>query len=248
MSIELDTILIIVAAMALGSFIKGATGQGLPQVAIPVMATFLGVEAAVVIMAIPGIITNTWLLWNYRQFYDRTRDLPTLLVTGTAGAVAGTILLDNLNENVLSFSLAGMIILYATIFFVHPDLRLEPGVTRYTSPPLGLASGVLQGATGVSGPLLATYLHGYRLDKEVYVVSITTIFQVFSVVQAVTLVGVGLYTMDLFVLSLLSLLPIMVLLPLGARFTHRMSRRTFDLVVLTLLLTTAAKLIYDGFN
>jgi uncharacterized protein len=244
--LELDSVIIITVAMAIGSFVKGATGQGLPQIAIPVMATFLGVEAAVVIMTIPGIVTNSWLMWKHRHHFSGTRDLPVLLVTGTAGVVAGTILLDSLNDDVLSLTLASVIVGYAVIFFTHPSLRLEPEVTRYTSAPLGMASGVLQGATGGSGPLLATYLHGYRLDKQVYVISITTIFQVFAVVQSVTLVGVGLYTTELFFLSLLSLIPIMAMLGVGVRLTDRISRRTFDLIVLAVLLATAVKLIFDG--
>jgi uncharacterized protein len=245
-SLELDTVLIMVVAISLGGLVKGVTGQGLPQIAIPVMATFLGVEAAVVIMTIPGIVTNSWLMWKHRHHFSGTRDLPVLLVTGTAGVVAGTILLDSLNDNVLSLTLASVIVGYAVIFFTHPSLRLEPEVTRYTSAPLGVASGVLQGATGGSGPLLATYLHGYRLDKQVYVISITTIFQVFAVVQSVTLVGVGLYTTELFFLSLLSLIPIMAMLGVGVRLTDRISRRTFDLIVLAVLLATAVKLIFDG--
>ena len=246
MSLELDTVLIMIVAISLGGLVKGMTGQGLPQIAIPVMATFLGVETAVVIMTVPGIVTNSWLMWRHRHHYSRTRDLPVLLIGGTAGVVAGTILLDSLDDDVLSLTLATAIIGYGVIFFTHPSLRLAPGVTRYTSGPVGVAAGMLQGATGVSGPLLATYLHGYRLDKQVYVISITTIFQVFALVQAVALLGVGLYTMELFFLSLLSLVPIMAMLGVGARFTDRISRRTFDLIVLAVLLATALKLIYDG--
>ncbi|MBA3430629.1 MAG: sulfite exporter TauE/SafE family protein [Actinobacteria bacterium] len=242
---NLQTILIIAAAMGVGSFIKGATGQGLPQIAIPVMATFLGVGAAVVIMAIPGIITNTWLLWSYREHFRSTRDLPTVLLTGIAGAVTGTVLLDTLNENILSLTLAGMIALYVIVFFAHPDLRLRPNVTRFTSAPVGLAAGLLQGATGISGPLISTYFHGYRLPKQVYVLSISTIFQVYALVQAVTLAALGLYTSTLLVLSMLALVPAMVFLPLGAGFTNRLSRRTFDYIVLALLVASAAKIVYD---
>jgi uncharacterized membrane protein YfcA len=246
--VSLQSILIMVAAMGVGSFVKGVTGQGLPQIAIPVMATFLGVEAAVVIMAIPGIITNTWLLWNYREHYHNTRDLPALLLTGAVGAVVGTVLLDSLDENALSLILAAMIGVYAIVFFAHPNLRLQPKLTRVTAPPVGLAAGVLQGATGISGPLVSTYLHGYRLPKEVYVLSITTVFQAYAVVQAVTLAAVGLYTTNLLALSLLALVPIMTLLPLGARFTNRLSRGTFDYVVLALLVVSAVKLVYDAMS
>jgi uncharacterized protein len=246
MDLQLDTVLIIVSAMAIGSFVKGATGQGLPQIAIPVMATFLGVETAVVIMAVPGVISNSWLLWNYREHFKETRDLPALLLTGAVGAIAGTILLDSLNEDALSIALAGVIVFYAIVFFTHPDLRLPGSVTRFTSPPVGLAAGVLQGATGVSGPLVATYLHGYRQKKAVYVLSITTVFQVYALVQVVTLLGIGLYTANRFLLSILSLIPIMTLLPIGAHFTDRLSRRTFDRIVLALLLASAVKLLYTG--
>ena len=240
------TLLAIVAAMGVGSFVKGVTGQGLPQIAIPVMATFIGVEDAVVIMAIPGIVTNSWLLWNHRAFFGRTRDLPALLLTGTEGAVVGTFLLDSLDPDALSLLLAAMVGVYALVFFAHPELRLSPRLTRMTSPAVGLAAGILQGATGISGPLVSTYLHGYRLPKEAYVLSITTVFQVYAVVQAVTLGAVGLYSRTLLVLSLLALVPIMALLPLGARLTDRLSRRTFDLVVLALLLASAVKLAFDG--
>jgi uncharacterized protein len=241
-------IAIIVAAMGVGAFIKGATGQGLPPIAIPVMATFVGVETAVVVMTIPGIVTNTWLLWNYREHFSSTRDLPVLLLTGVGGVAAGTVLLDNLNENALSLILAAMIGIYAIVFLSHPGLRLPPALTRVTSAPVGLAAGVLQGATGISGPLLSTYLHGYRLEKQVYVLAITTLFQVFAIAQAVTLAAVGLYTRNTLALSALALIPIMALLPIGARFTGRLTRRRFDLVVLGLLLASAGKLVYDGLH
>jgi uncharacterized membrane protein YfcA len=239
-------VVIIVAAMSVGAFIKGATGQGLPQIAIPAMALFLGVEPAVVIMAIPGIFANGWLLWNYRSYFKATRDLPALLAMGTVGAIAGTMLLDTLDEDVLALVLASSIGVYVIMFFAHPQLRLPPDVTRFTSPPVGLAAGALQGATGISGPVVSTYLHGYRLEKEAYVLSITTVFQVYALVQAVTLAGIGLYTGRLLFLSLLSLVPIMAILPLGARFTNRLSQRTFDLVIVSLLIASAIKLTYDG--
>jgi uncharacterized membrane protein YfcA len=212
------------------------------------MATFIGVEAAVVIMAIPGIVTNTWLIWTHRHNFRRTRDLGVLLATGMVGAVVGTFLLQTLDEDILSLTLAGMIAVYALVYLVHPDLRLPARVTRFTSPPVGLAAGLLQGATGISGPLMSTYLHGYRLDKEVYVLTITTVFQVYALVQAVTLAAVGLYTGNRLALSLLALLPIMAILPLGARLTGRLSRRTFDYMVLSLLVASALKLVYDGFS
>ena len=57
-------LVVIVVAIGVGAFVKGVTGTGLPQIAIPVMAAVIGVERAVIIMAIPGILSNGW--WSAR--------------------------------------------------------------------------------------------------------------------------------------------------------------------------------------
>lgn len=241
-------LVIVIVAMAVGAFAKGVTGSGLPLFAIPVMATFVGVEAAVVIMAIPGIVTNTWLLVAHRHHRRHSRDLPVLLLTGAAGAVAGTWLLTSLDEQILSGVLAAMICLYVALFFLRPDMKLEPHVTRYTSPFVGTFAGMLQGATGISGPVVTTYLHSFRMPKEAFVFSVTTLFQVFAVVQTFTLAGLGLFTEERLSRSLLALIPIMIMLPLGTVVAKRLPHRFFDLAVLSVMVMSAVKLLYDAFS
>jgi uncharacterized protein len=239
-------LVVIVGAMALGGFVKGATGVGLPQITIPVMAIFLGVEHAVVVMAIPGVVTNAWLFWRHRAHLRATRDLPMLVGAGVVGTVVGTLVLDVLDPRLLGLVLAGVILLYVAIVITKSDLALPPLVTRYTSPPVGFFAGLMQGSTGMSGPVVSTYLHGYRLGKEVFVISVVTLFQVFTLAQAITLAQLGLYSSARLVESLLALLPLMAAVPLGAWFSSRLSRATFDRFVLAILAFTAAKLLYDS--
>jgi uncharacterized membrane protein YfcA len=241
-------LLVIVTAIAVGAFIKGATGGGLPQIAIPVMAVFLGVEHAVVVMAIPGVVANGWLVWTHRREAAQTRDLPGMLAAGIAGAVLGTMLLDSLDGRVLSAVLAAVIIAYIVIALVHPGFTIPARVTRFASPPVGLAAGGLQGATGISGPLLTTYLHGFGLAPRAYVFALSTLFFVFSTVQTITLLGVGLYTPTRLVESLLALIPILLALPLGSRAARRLSRETFQRVVLVLLAASVVSLLHDTFS
>ena len=40
--------------------------MGLPLVAVPFMAGFLGAEHAIVVMQIPGLVSNVWLVWRHR--------------------------------------------------------------------------------------------------------------------------------------------------------------------------------------
>jgi uncharacterized protein len=246
--IDAGEVLIIVAAIAVGAFVKGVTGSGLPQIAIPVMAGFLGVERAVIIMVIPGLVANGWLLWRYRGSLPEARDLPLLLGTGILGAVGGSLLLTWLDGRVLSGFVAGLILAYIGLRVGRPTFRLEPSLTRALSPPVGFAAGALQGTTGMSGPILTMWLHGYRLPTPVFVVSLVTLFQVFGVAQAATFVSMGVFTPVRALEGTLALLPMALVLPLGARLSQRLAAPQFDRAIMLLLLGSAARLLYAVFE
>lgn len=239
---------VIILAIGVGAFVKGVTGTGLPQIAIPVMAAVIGVERAVIIMAIPGIVSNAWLVWANRDVRRETRDLPALTATGVVGAVLGTVVLTTVDGRLLSLALAVVILGYVAVVVWHPGLSLPPRLTRYTSPPVGLMAGGLQGATGVSGPLLSTYLHGFALAPAAYVLSLSSLFLVFSVVQVGTLAGLGLYSLAVLRDSLLALVPIALMLPLGNRLSRRLPATTFRRIVLVGLALTASALVYGAFT
>jgi uncharacterized membrane protein YfcA len=240
-------LVVIVVAIAVGAFIKGATGGGLPQLAIPVMAVFLGVEHAVVVMAIPGVVANGLLVWSHRAEAPRTQHLPAMVAAGIVGSVVGTMLLKSLDGRVLSGVLALVIAVYIVLSVLKPGFTLPAPVTRVGSAPVGLVAGGLQGATGISGPLLTTWLHGFGMPPRAYVFAISSLFFVFSSVQTITLTGVGLYTASRLLESLLALVPILLALPLGVRAARRLSAQTFQRVVLVLLAASVASLVHDTF-
>lgn len=238
---------VILSAIGLGAFVKGVTGAGLPQISIPVIAIFLGVERAVVIMAIPGVVTNMWMMWDHRAAVGQTRDLPVLLVAGTVGTVVGTMGLTLLDPALLGLALATVGALYVVLRLVRVEVLLTPRLTRVASPPLGLFAGLLQGSTGVSGPLVTTYLAAYRLPRAPFVFSIVTLFNVFSIAQVVALIGLGLYTPSRVIESLLALIPIALLLPLGSRYATRLSQERFErylfgLIALSVIVLTSTSL------
>jgi uncharacterized protein len=237
---------VIVVAISLGAFLKGMTGTGLPQIAIPIMAIFLGVERAVVVMAIPGVVTNAWLVWRYRHHLRETHDLPVMVVLGVAGAALGTMGLVALDARVLAAILAAVILGSLAVRFARPDFALSRRVGRIASAPVGATAGLLQGATGISGPLLMTYLYAFRRPKEVYVASITTLFLLYAIPQTVMLFTLGLYTSERLTESLLSLVPIAVALGLGNALATKMSSRAFDYCILAILAGSALKLLYDA--
>ena len=108
---------------------------------------------------------------------------------------------------------------------------------------MGLLAGGLQGATGVSGPLLSTYLHGYALAPAAYVLSLSTLFLVFSAVQAV-IIGLGLYTADLCATA--PCRTDRAHASVGQPASRRLPAATFRRVILVGLALTATALVYGA--
>ena len=245
---ELSAYLVILVAVVIGSVVKGATGTGLPTVAIPVMAGFLGVETAVVLMAVPTVVTNSWLMWIHRSQVGATRDLPVMLGAGFLGVVAGAWLLTSVSGDVLALVLAGLIAVYVTLSLTRPSLAFPPHVTRYVSPPVGFAGGLLQGSTGIAGPAVATYVHGFRLPPGAYVFTLATQFQLFALISVVTYHQFGLYTAERMWWSVLVLPPMLLAMSVGVRLGRRLERRVFDRFVLAVLGVMGVRLVVDALD
>lgn len=241
-------LIVVVASIAVGCLLKGITGLGLPLISIPLMASFIGVERAVIIMAIPTVVTNVVLLYDNRSARQDSEALRSLVPTGIAGAVVGTALLTSLDDRILTLAMAGLILGFLAVTVASPSFQLSDGFQRYASPPIGLFAGLLQGSMGTSGVLLATYLHGFRMSRETYVYSITLLFQAFASVQVVSLLVLGRYDGELLLLSVLTLPLGLVLLQVGIRLSKRLSVVVFQRLIIAMLVASGAKLLFDGLS
>lgn len=237
---------VVLIAIGIGSLLKGITGLGLPLIAIPIMATFIGVERAVVVMAIPTVVTNLVLLYDNKSARPDAYAVGPLVWTGVAGAVIGTALLTSVKEQILSLALAALIVAFLLVTALSPTFRVSTSVMRYASPPIGLAAGLLQGSMGTSGVVLATYLHGFRMTRQAYVYSITLLFQAFATVQVCSLVVLRRYDLELFFLSVAALPGGLALLGAGMQLGRRIRVELFQRLVLAMLAAAALKLAIDG--
>lgn len=236
-------VLIVLVAVCAGALVKAVTGMGLPVIAVPVISLFVGVEDAVVVMAIPSVASNGLLWFHARHHAGETRDLPRLALTGMLGAVAGTLLLVSLPERPLLVVLAVTVLFAVVTFARHPELRIGPEASRRWSPVVGGTAGVLHGATGISGPVYASWLHAYRLRPDAYVFSVTALFFLAGAVQLVLLLASGRFTAGRWMGAAAALVPTLAMVPLGTRLRDRLRGRAFDAAVLVVLGVSAGALL-----
>ncbi len=241
-------LLVVVLASLAGAMVKGVTGMGYPVIAVPLISLVAGVENAVVIVAIPNVAANVFMCWETRDGRGEARDLGRIVGFGSVGAVIGTVALVNLPDEPLLIMLAATILVFVVQFIRKPDLTLSRSTTRRYSAPVGLVVGCMQGALGVSGPVVATWIHGYRLPPRTYIHSVTLIFGITGLVQLVILVGQGAITADRVVAIGAAAVTIGTVLPLGVRLRNRLAGQSFDHFVLAAIILSAVSLLVDALS
>lgn len=233
---------IVVVAIVIGTLVKSVTGMGLPLIAIPIATLFIDAADAIVVIAIPNVAANTVLLIGARRHLRETRDLPTLAVTGIAGAVLGTLLLVNVSETPLVVAVVVAIAVYVVLFFTHTDLRVQPAASRRWAPVVGATAGVFQGAVGISGPIVGSWIHSYRLSRGAHIASVTTLFMITGLTQVVILIASGELAGRGTAVAL-ACIPVLGSIPLGTRLRRSVSPRGFDLAIVTMLIVSAITLV-----
>ncbi len=236
-----DLVIIVLAILA-GSMVKSVSGMGLPVIAIPLITLVLPLEEAVVVTALPGLAVNAVIGWRERAHVGETRDLPVLAVTGVVGAVIGTLLLVRLPEEPVLFALAVIVLAYVALALARPTLQIAEATATRWSPVVGLGAGVMQGATGISGPVTGTWIHAYRLPRDAHVLAVTVLFLMAGIGQTVPLVASGAFD-GVWFAAVVGVPLALAMIPLGARVRGRLSGRGFDLVVLAALVISAVTIL-----
>jgi uncharacterized protein len=234
-------LVVVLLAVIIGAIAKSVTGMGLPVIAIPIASLFIDVETAIVVIAFPNVLANAVLAGQERHSYRETRDLPTLAVAGVLGAVAGALVLVNVPETPLVIAVIVAIVGYVVLFFAHPELRTTPARSRRLAPVVGAVAGLFQGAVGISGPVVGSWIHSYRLGRSAHILSVTSLFFITGLAQLTVLAGSGELDGRL-TATLLACIPVAVSIPIGTRLRERVSGRGFDLAIVGMLIVSALAL------
>ena len=240
-------LLVVALAVVLGSLVKGVTGLGLPLTAVPVIAFFVGVEDAVVIMAAPTAVSNAMLVREHRHELRSAEHLPLFVGLGAVGAVVGAWALPRIDERVLLVMLALLLSSFLAWRFSSTSPRWSPNVQRWGRAPVALTCGMAQGATGISGPLVAAWFQGLGVSRERFVVSNTSIFLLTGLTQLATLSVTGQWSNQRLWGAALAASVVGVTLPFGIRIGRRLNAERFEAAVSVVIAVCTISLLVRVF-
>ena len=239
-------IVVVFLAVAMGAFVKGVTGIGLPFVSVPVMASVLGVEHAIAIMIIPSFVANISMVWVLRREASANRELGVFIALGVGGTVLGAWILSTVDRDVMFLVLAAWVGFYLMTRVLRPDFVISDPASRKLAPAAGFTAGMSQSATGLSFPVFGPYWQARNLGRDRFAFNSAALLMVFSFVQFISFSSLDLLTPSRIAEGALAVIPMAIALPLGVKVADRFNKQKFDRLIIGMLLATAVVLVYRG--
>lgn len=238
----------IALGLFLGGILKGATGAGMPVLAVPVIAAFYDVRVAVVVLVVPNLLTN---LWQARKFRAQNKEpvfARRFALSGLVGAGIGTAMLVRLPVETLNVLLALIIIGYIGLRLAKPSFRVPMDLAERYAPLAGFSGGILQGTVGLSAPIAVSFANAIRFDRPVFIFTISVFFMALCVAQIPLQILFGLLTWNVALIGVIALAPLFAGLPIGDYLGKRMDPAVFDRTILVMLAFLAVKQLYSAFT
>ncbi|HLW48027.1 MAG TPA: sulfite exporter TauE/SafE family protein [bacterium] len=245
MTPDLPHLLLISVVIAGAAAIKGAIGFGFPLIGVPLLSAIIGPRAAVPVMAVPTLLSN-FILVSRGGVSPASPHLILALAGLAVGTLAGAAMIKALDPRDLSVLVGAVTLGYVAATALRLSARVSETAGRRAAPVIGLAAGVMGGATGIFSPIMAAYLHLLRLAKRDFVFWITMMFFVSNIVQIASYAHLGLYAGPVLALALIGCVPMAIGTWSGMALQDRLDPRIFGRVVLVIVFLAAVNLLVRG--
>ncbi|WP_022721734.1 sulfite exporter TauE/SafE family protein [Rhodopseudomonas sp. B29] len=238
--------LLITGTFILAGTVKGMTGLGLPTVAMGLLSLSMPPVEAAALLLMPSFVTNVWQLLSGPRLWGLLSRLWGMMAAIMLGTVAGAGLIaggaGRSTMPVLGLALA----LYGASGLLKPRLTIPARMQTWAGPLVGVATGIVTGATGVFVIPAVPYLGSLGLERDEMVQALGLSFTVSTVALAVGLAahhalpGIAIGT------SLLTLGPALAGMLFGGWIRTRIRAETFRTIFFTGLVLLGGELVWRG--
>ena len=222
--------------ISFAALVQGATGFGFVIVAAPLITVYLDPQVAIPVLVTIGITQNFLLMADTWRDVRLSR-IWQMIVTGVAFTPVGAFFLVTLSAPVLKVLLGvGVgIVALALLFGLQRTARNE----RLASLPVGAASGILTGATGLTGAPVILFFANQGIEQRMFRANIIFYLQAVSLAALPIFAVAGVLTVERVTLAA-ALLPAGVTGTLGGIWlARRISTVLFRRAVLVIVLISA---------
>jgi uncharacterized membrane protein YfcA len=207
------------------------------------MLTVLPPKTVVPVVLILSYIIHFLILLETRKWIDLRRVWP-LMIAGILVTPLGTYLLLVMNENTLKVFIGAITVLTATGLLAGFKRPIEN--EKLALGPVGAASGLLHGSTGMGGPPTILFFSNQGTEKQVFRANLTLFFTLLSLTAVTSQVFGGLLTKEILTYCVWFLPAMLLGVFTGVKLAHRASEAVFRKITLTVVGLTGLTAVISG--
>jgi uncharacterized membrane protein YfcA len=220
-------VLFVTLAYLAAGAVKGIIGLGLPTVSIGVLSLFMPPVQAAAIMVIPSYATNIWQMLHGPYFRPLLKRFWTLYLGAFAGAWLTAGVLTDAESGKASVALGLLLAVYGVVGLSKLAFRVTPRAEIWLTPIIGVATGMVVGATGIFVMPAVPYMQALELERDELVQAMGLSFTIGTVILTVILLANGMFVVAVAGLSAYAVLPAIVGMVAGRRIRLRIDALTF---------------------
>ncbi len=204
-------------ATAIAGLMRGYAGFGTALLLSPVFSTLWGPLAGVPVMLLMELLVSVQLLPKAMGHADRRTILPLGLAACIATPLGAWVLLTT-DAEVLRRSIGLLVLCFG--FALISGWRYRGTRPTGLNVSVGLISGLMKGATGMSGPPVILYLLAGTEEARQHRASLILFFAMIAIVSLVAPIIAGLVGPVVLAKVVLLLPVLLAFVPIGARSFH----------------------------
>lgn len=240
---ETQTLIVAFGAFFIASFLKGLTGLGFSTLCLGLLAIFIDLKLAIPLVFLPSLSSNLIVMVQAGRFVEALKRFWPLYLSALPGLVVGILFLKGSNGELPKAILGTVMFLYGVWGLKNGIASLSQANEKRLKLPIGVISGLVNGATGSQIMPIMPYLLSLKMDRDLFVQTINCSFTISTLVMMAGLGKLGLISQPVLVLSAAGIVPVALGIFLGGRIRRRVSEERYRRLVLILLIVLGAGLV-----
>jgi len=246
-SAQTPLVIAVVLSLVIAGVAKGAIGVGMPIVALPLLAFFIDIKAAVVLLTVPLILSNIPQALEGGKTSATVLNLWPVLAGMIPGLLAGAYLLMNNSVPMATIGAGAALIVVAVLMLISAKIAIPARYQISSGAMAGFLGGLLGGTSALPGPIVFTYLIGKGLRGKAFTKEASLFLVISSGFLALVLTTSRQVSWAQWALSLAALLPVAVGMFFGRHIRDWISAENFKRLVLVVVIFSGMGLARKGF-
>lgn len=220
-------IIIIFSAM-----VQGATGFGFSLLAVPLLAFVLPLNVIVPILVLFSLLLNVIVFFKLQGHVDKVK-IGILIGFGLISIPIGINALQGLDENIIKLAVGIIVIVSAVAMNFGIKIHFKNEKVAYGLT--GILSGILNGASSLSGPPVILMLSNEGVEKSTFRKTLATYFLALNLFSIPMFVLNGMVTTEVLSKSVILLPALIIGVLIGVGLGNKLPEKIFRKITLTLI-------------